>query len=992
MLATEAGARAKVERLITLGGPTSGTLTVPRVLTGLDPLVQRMGGLASSAVAGRPESATRDDAVKVLASFPSLYQTLPPPDAPGAALAYQSETYARYRVAVPSAWLDAARQFHAQLARGAASGVEVIAIEGYGEPTPWDVADLAKLDQPAGYRMTPIGDGVVACRTSGASAGAPVLRTYYTRSPHGGLVVNSSVLAALDDLLATGATQRLEAALPQTSPMPEADDARPGDQDTQGDRFTNLARRLENREVLARRSAVPTKRRSTRGGDDRSAVVSRTRAGDATARVSPDQRAVEELLTGCFLGRDSSAPADRSVDGQGAWIPTIRVSLVNVGLESVHLLGDAGEAPAPADGPSSRRFLSAVRTCPVDAIAVGHYLGVLPQQAEAQLDRSISQALRTRTAARIARAGDPVMKPDPEMLLAQYVERGLLRGELGQPFFLPDPRPESGGGGAHERLIAIAGMGVAGRFGTPELTVLVRELCWSLGRMGKRHLATVLIGSGEGNIPRNEAVQAWMRGVEQALGGSGGKHPQLERITFVEIDPGRIADFDRALSDQIDRFAEVLRIDYVRMDEAAELAYFRDENRRRQQARWQAEALRDHDAEETGPTVPTRISVHFERDVLHLGAITSNASIPERQIPLKQWLVDEANGELASEADPAMQLERGQFLGRLLIKDDLRPQIFTCDPLVIMLDRTTARIHWEMVAQLDTDFTPNGVGLDDLPGGRARFHDDFFLGTARGLTRQLRTTFAPPPEPPPPPRRVLRVLVVADPAADAPLPGAIQEGAEVADLFESFNALPDRARGDNRVEVTRLLGPNQATATVVLREVMSRPYDVLHFAGHCYFDEKDPTASGWVFSGGRVISANLLNRIDRVPKFVFSNACESGVTPDRPEDYTVSLAPSFAEAFFQRGVVNFVCTAWPIDDLAARQFALRLYQGLLGLRSGPGRAVDVAPPQRMYQAMLEARLSIARKQDLSINPDGARTWGAYQHYGDPFFRFFQEAK
>jgi hypothetical protein len=32
--------------------------------------------------------------------------------------------------------------------------------------------------------------------------------------------------------------------------------------------------------------------------------------------------------------------------------------------------------------------------------------------------------------------------------------------------------------------------------------------------------------------------------------------------------------------------------------------------------------------------------------------------------------------------------------------------------------------------------------------------------------------------------------------------------------------------------------------------------------------------------------------------------------------------------------------------------------------------------------MREARLSIAD------SPDGARTWGAYQHYGSPYFRFF----
>src|SRR4029079_4936217 len=117
----------------------------------------------------------------------------------------------------------------------------------------------------------------------------------------------------------------------------------------------------------------------------------------------------------------------------------------------------------------------------------------------------------------------------------------------------------------------------------------------------------------------------------------------------------------------------------------------------------------------------------------------------------------------------------------------------------------------------------------------------------------------------------------------------------------------------------------------LLRRLMLRSFDLLHFAGHCVYDPTDASASGWVFSNGERISANELRRIDRVPKFIFSNACESGITPDRSELRSAGLAPSFAEAFFARGVGNFVCTAWPVDDEAARTFAGRLYSELLGL-------------------------------------------------------------
>jgi hypothetical protein len=119
---------------------------------------------------------------------------------------------------------------------------------------------------------------------------------------------------------------------------------------------------------------------------------------------------------------------------------------------------------------------------------------------------------------------------------------------------------------------------------------------------------------------------------------------------------------------------------------------------------------------------------------------------------------------------------------------------------------------------------------------------------------------------------------------------------------------------------------------------------------------------------------------------VFSNACQSGITPDRSEQRSVDLAPNFAESFFARGVSNFVCTAWPVEDVAARLFALTLYQQLLALSpaSGGSGRDGKAGPQPMHIAMQQARLRVAEGPF-----NGSRTWGAYQHYGNPFFRLFQ---
>src|SRR5207248_1913303 len=140
------------------------------------------------------------------------------------------------------------------------------------------------------------------------------------------------------------------------------------------------------------------------------------------------------------------------------------------------------------------------------------------------------------------------------------------------------------------------------------------------------------------------------------------------------------------------------------------------------------------------------------------------AAMPQRETQIDPKLIDEANDLLPAAGDHATQVDKGNLLGRLLLPGDLRETVIKPPtPLVMTLDRSTARINWEMVA-----LRPN----EETKG----FDREKFLGTCCGLTRQLRTTFAPLPEPALASGRPLRVLVVADPAEDAPLPGAQEEG------------------------------------------------------------------------------------------------------------------------------------------------------------------------------------------------------------------------
>ncbi len=865
-----------------------------------------------------------DDVLDIVNGFPGSYQMLPSPFKKDAwAPLYDAGTYP---VRVSQTHLDAARKHHDAL-RGVVDGKRMIYIAGCDQPT-WADVDPARVGKADAYTATFDGDGRVS-HELGLLDG---VETYYVREDHGALSRNADIMATLDELLETGTT-------PSLARQP-------------------TKRRADPAEAAAALAALQM-------SDEREieAYLQRTRtvrAVDAPmpSYLSSDERLVEDLLTRGFLSapdeEESVSPPSRAKPSDR---PRLRLRLALGGIQ------DAG-----VDG-----FGEDDRSPPVDAIAVGHYRDVKPTAAELALDHAISAALPAK--------GRRKTLAERDLIITQLTERGTIPGGLAQPFLLRDPRLDDAEG--RHRIIAVVGMGVPGSFGAPELGVLVRELVWALGRMGHQHLATVMIGAGNGNIPIALAVRTWIQAIAAGLAGERGGRA-LRQITFVEFDPARVLEIDEQIVNVRKRLADLVDLNYPRLSRAArselaQLAQQRAVERAERQLRDAREGRIQRVASTELP--PTRVTFTRDGRNIRMGAITADAAIPERDVPLDPDLVAQANDELAGEGRLDLQLERGRFVERLIVPREMRDHLMSDAPLVLMLDATTARIHWEMVGQPRVSGGPAPAETYE--------YASHFLGTARGLTRQLRTSFAPPPEPPPPPRRVLRVLVIADPAADDHLPGAEEEGIAVARLFESFNRIYQS--DDNRVEVVRLFGPSEATRTNVLRRVMGERFDVLHYAGHCRFDTDEPSNSGWVFTGGEVLSAHELNRIDRIPKFVFSNACESGITPDRSEKRNVALAPSFAESFFARGVGNFVCTAWPVDDLAARVFSLRLYGQLLGLDPAAGDdSTDVEPhptalsdgPQAMHIAMHHARLAIMG------TPNGLRTWGAYQHYGNPYFRLF----
>jgi hypothetical protein len=663
-----------------------------------------------------------------------------------------------------------------------------------------------------------------------------------------------------------------------------------------------------------------------------------------------------------------AASGDEGRDDVAFELPAVplEIGVIWAGLEVVHELDPPalGYPPYP---------------CPIDALAVGHYHGTTNLAGpERMLDIEISRAALGLAPGEALRGQD--------RLLTSLSRRGAISGHLGQSFLLPDPRSK-------DRVIALAGMGTPGRFGASELTVMARELCWTLGRLGKKHLAAPVIGSGDENMKYGDAVASWVRGLRLAL-ATLEQDPrfQLRRVTFVTPDARQVDRLHRLLLRlrEVDaaRAKSRPRLDITVSPPTLEAV----QNRAGVSLKEGIErGLRVPQVPHVGKPVPARLSVLRVGKRLRFGAVTEAASLPERDVQVDPVLVAEANARFAGFESRADQLGWGAYMGQLLLPSELSAEIPADAPLALVLDEDTAQIHWEMISQVGPSPSSElpGITLDRPAEGAPLAKDWLPLGIARGVSRQLRAVFAPPPDPPPPSRRLLRVVVIADPADD--LPSARAEGEAVCKLFRSFNSV--WGLDHYKVEVVPLIGSRLATRNDVLFHLTRRgPYDILHYAGHCAFDRDDPDASGWVFANKQRLGVHELSRIDRVPRFVFSNACESGALPDRPPAEAYALAPTFAEAFFARGVSNFVCTAWSVDDGAALDFALELYARLLGLvvkKSALGSVV--APdteggPRPMYVAMREARRKL-----LDAGRHGVLSWGAYQHYGDPYFQLFDAA-
>jgi hypothetical protein len=829
-------AQTRIVRVVQLGAPNHGSFAPVLALRGVYPTVRKLAAL------DRRHSA-EDLARIVFRTLPALHELLPDPALTEGPVLFDAAQWPRDALRPEASLLHAAAR---EQAGWPAAHADVLHIAGVRQDT---VTSVKLREQQFDFGVTALGDGTVPL----ALAVRPGDKAWYVGEKHGGLPNNGRVIAAVVDLLRSGATRRL----PQTASPPRR----------------RMGRALSE---AALRRIAPHK---VRWQD-----------------LSPDarRRLLEPVVSPEF---------------HGAVVPAaLEAPAVEPGLPP--------QAGSGGRGASRRRVIElrltqgSIVDANARALVLGVFRNVDPTGAAAAVDRALGGAIK------------------------EFALRRMFAAQLGQVFVMPATRSA-----LLAELVLFAGLGVFDDFGGDAQSFVSENVIRTFARTHVEDFATVLFGAGSG-VPVAVAVEHQLRGLIDGL-----RHADpdgvIRRITVCEIDPRKFA----ALSRAVRRLAPALAgADFELVIDAAVAPIAPPASARVARRATERAAQRRNDPAYLLVTLATAAKGGYEcrGSLLTAGAkaavLSGGTTFGKRD--LERELAPLERGSATTRDLPRI----GSALARLLLSANLREGLETMRsrPLVIVHDREASRIPWE-VLRIGTEHPA-------LVAGASRRYASETLTVARWRDDG-------------PDHDALRVLLVVDPTSD--LPGAADEGELLAQIFTERGVLFDR------------LEQSAATRARILAALAAGTYDVLHFAGHAFFDPDDPGRSGLVCHGQQILRGTDLDDLGHLPALVFCNACEAARVRKRDGRNAAATrtaatrrlglrrSASVAEAFLTGGVANFLGTHWPVGDDAALEFSQGLYAAL----------VDGAT---LGDAVLVARKLVAARRSID--------WADYVHYGNPDFR------
>ncbi|MEB2777200.1 CHAT domain-containing protein [Algoriphagus sp. D3-2-R+10] len=343
----------------------------------------------------------------------------------------------------------------------------------------------------------------------------------------------------------------------------------------------------------------------------------------------------------------------------------------------------------------------------------------------------------------------------------------------------------------------------------------------------------------------------------------------------------------------------------------------------------------------------TRVSVCHElklndseefEEAIRMSIASNGASEKVEYMPASDKTLEVLLKRMTLENQYSPEIAKTMF--ELLIPYEFKEEVKRLNNVSWILDLASAEYPWEMI-QEDVDAVPICVHT--------------------GMIRQLSTMQYR--------KKIARVttktaLVVGDPILDKfmpQLPGAKREAETVVNILKK-----------NDYETQSLIS---STASDIILKLFSKSHKIIHLAGHGVFKHGASRSTGMVIGDNTFLTPAQIAGMSSSAELVFVNCCYLGLMDRESEErsqYRNKFAANIGTQLINNGARAVIVAGWAVDDAAALEFSRQFYENMFdGLGFG--------------EAVKRARKEIYKEYGRRTN-----TWGAFQCYGDPFYKLSED--
>lgn len=454
------------------------------------------------------------------------------------------------------------------------------------------------------------------------------------------------------------------------------------------------------------------------------------------------------------------------------------------------------------------------------------------------------------------------------------------------------------------------------------------------GKSEEIGLSALLIGCGYGGLTIENATRAILQGIQNANNRMKALRPEnartIDHVEFVEMFE------DKALSC-------LYTLNKISAEQSQSLnVLLSDKSMNQLLGSRERMPIENTDEWWTRITVKEKLYEMDEHEIsgMQFNISTGGAREEERDLLTSKSIIDELLKDISTNNRWTPELAKTIF--ELLIPNDFKEQLKKQANINWIVDSHTAAYPWELLQDDAVNAEPLSVNA--------------------GMVRQLATQDY---------RINIRQItdnnafILADPDLNGfifQLPGAKAEGEMVNEILSAHGFDTNNVNGNSGH---------------IIKELFSKSYRIMHLAGHGVFNEDPSKGSGMVIGNDIYLSTREICQMTTVPELVFVNCCYLGKMDANIEAFYTNrykLAANIGTQLIRNGVKAVIVAGWAVDDVAAHDFTQVFYKHLLdGYNFGEA-------------------VQIARKSIFDQYKNANNTWGAYQCYGDPFYKLVQDKK